>query len=345
MQTKHWAVVGAGPAGIAAVGKLLDHQISPNDIVWIDPTFSVGDFGTLWKMVPSNTKVNRFLQFLEGSQAFDISECKNHFELFDLSKDATCALHLVADPLQWITNQLKNKVETKKGKVTALHLNHRSWCLSIDDEEIRAKNVILSIGSDAKTLSHPISTIPLQDALNISLLKNHCKENETIAVFGSSHSAILALKNITENSSCRIINFYRSPLVYATYFDDWILFDDTGLKGTTADWARENIDGKLPSNITRVFSNDINLQKYLPLCQKAIYAIGFTRRELPLVKGFHDLQHFNQTGIIAPGLFGFGIAFPEAKMNRLGMIEHRVGLAKFMEYLHRVMPVWLRYGT
>lgn len=345
MQTKLWAVVGAGPAGIAAVGRLLDHQVSPKDILWIDPVFTVGDFGLLWKMVPSNTQVNRFLQFLKGSTAFNIEECKNRFELFQLSPDDTCQLQYMADPLQWITEHFKNQIDTVNGNVTKLHLSHRSWCLSVNDAEVRAKNVILSIGAEAKTLSHSIPIIPLQDALNISHLKNHCKEKDTIAVFGSSHSAILALRNITENTSCRIINFYRSPLVYAAYFDDWILFDDTGLKGSTAEWARENIDGELPENISRVYSNDVNLQKYLPQCQKAIYAIGFERRKLPIVEGFPELQYINQTGIIAPGLFGFGIAFPEAKMNHLGIIEHRVGLAKFMEYLHRVMPVWFRYGT
>ena len=37
-----WAVVGAGPAGIAAVGKLLDNAVNPASILWIDPQFKVG---------------------------------------------------------------------------------------------------------------------------------------------------------------------------------------------------------------------------------------------------------------------------------------------------------------
>lgn len=40
-----WAVIGAGPAGIAAVGKLLDHGVLPEDILWFDPHFKVGDLG------------------------------------------------------------------------------------------------------------------------------------------------------------------------------------------------------------------------------------------------------------------------------------------------------------
>jgi hypothetical protein len=76
-----------------------------------------------------------------------------------------------------------------------------------------------------------------------------------------------------------------------------------------------------------------------------VYAIGFERRKFPVVTGFQELNYIQQTGIIAPGLFGFGIAFPEVKSNPLGIPEHRVGLAKFMDYLHRVMPLWLKYGT
>jgi cation diffusion facilitator CzcD-associated flavoprotein CzcO len=346
MHTKLWAVIGAGPAGIAAVGRLLDHQISPKDILWIDPAFTVGDFGSLWNTVPSNTRVQRFLQFLQGSPAFRISDCQHPFELFQMPHDATCALQLMADPLHWVTDHFKNTVDTMQSMVHELHLKHRVWCLSLaDGKEICAKNVILSVGAEAKTLPHSLPTIPLHDALDISRLKNHIQNNETIAVFGSSHSAILVLKNLIENSASQIINFYRSPLVYATYLDDWILFDDAGLKSTTAEWARENLDGVHPKNLTRVYSDETNIKKYLPQCQKVVYAIGFERRKFPVVTGFQELNYIQQTGIIAPGLFGFGIAFPEVKSNPLGIPEHRVGLAKFMDYLHRVMPLWLKYGT
>ena len=45
MATYAWTVIGAGPAGIAAVGKLLDHGIAPEKIAWIDPAFAAGDLG------------------------------------------------------------------------------------------------------------------------------------------------------------------------------------------------------------------------------------------------------------------------------------------------------------
>jgi cation diffusion facilitator CzcD-associated flavoprotein CzcO len=52
-----WAVIGSGPAGIAAVGKLLDLGIAAQNIAWIDPAFTVGDLGKKWSKVSSNTKL------------------------------------------------------------------------------------------------------------------------------------------------------------------------------------------------------------------------------------------------------------------------------------------------
>ncbi|HXL73262.1 MAG TPA: pyridine nucleotide-disulfide oxidoreductase, partial [bacterium] len=34
-----WAIAGAGPAGIAALGQLLDRGIAGEKILWLDPHF------------------------------------------------------------------------------------------------------------------------------------------------------------------------------------------------------------------------------------------------------------------------------------------------------------------
>lgn len=60
-----------------------------------------------------------------------------------------------------------------------------------------------------------------------------------------------------------------------------------------------------------------------------------------MVNGESQVKHNPMTGVIAPGLFGVGIAFPQAKVNRDGLLEHRVGLWKFMQYLNDVLPLWM----
>lgn len=339
-----WAVIGAGPAGIAAVGKLIDHGIDPGQIAWLDPEFKVGDFGTKWCNVSSNTRVKLFHRFNAHCQAFNQAAAPA-FALDDANPDDTCALQLAAEPLQWITAHLKTLVHPIQEKVLGLHLHDRHWHLTLKDRTINAKNVIVATGAEPVSLSLPIEEIPLNIALDPVKLAATCKPDDEIAVFGSSHSAIIIIKTLVEECKVKkIINFYRDPLRYAVYFDDWILFDDTGLKGNTAVWAREHIDGILPANVERIISNEENIRMHLPSCNKAIYAVGFQKRLIP-VDGMQSLSYNDRNGIIAPGLFGFGIAFPEAKLDRYGTLEYRVGLWKFMEYINHVMPVWLKYGV
>ena len=341
-----WAVIGAGPAGIAAVGKLIDNGIPSDAIAWIDPQFNVGDFGTRWSNVPSNTKVNLFLKFLSASSAFDYKNAPANFAINHAEINHTCHLSLMAEPLQWITQQLKQKVHSIKDSAEKLSLSDRTWQIELKNSKLSATNIILATGADAQSLAFPTpDIIPLHDAMDAERIKLHCKPDDTIGVFGSSHSAILALRNLVEGGHVKqIINFYRSPLQYAVYLDDWILFDDSGLKGSAAEWARNYIDGKLPANLTRYYSNEENIAEHLPQCNKVVYAIGFKRRNLPVVEGMGKVDYKEQSGIIAPGLFGLGIAFPEAKYDRLGTLEYRVGLWKFMDYLQRIMPVWLKYA-
>ena len=117
--TYAWTVIGAGPAGIAAVGKLLDRGIADKDIAWIDPAFAAGDIGAKWRSVSSNTKVGTFLEYLNGANAFRFSEAPP-MPLTETDPEETCALALVADPLRWITEQLRERVGTVESTAIGL---------------------------------------------------------------------------------------------------------------------------------------------------------------------------------------------------------------------------------
>ena len=341
-----WAVIGAGPAGIAAVGKLIDQGVNPKKIAWIDPEFKVGDFGKLWSNISSNTKVKLFLRFLNECKAFDYQACPNKYALHDADPNQTCYLRLMAEPLQWVTDRLVGLVHDIKAIAHAIRLENHCWEIKLSQQIIHSKNVILAIGSEAKVLSlSGPETLALNDVLDSERVAPLCHPDDVVAVFGSSHSAVLAIQELLNCGVKKIINFYLEPLRFAVDLGDWILFDDTGLKGKTAEWARQHISGELPEQLHRMISSEENLTQHLPECNKAVYAIGFQRRQLPVVTGLVSVQHNEQSGIIAPGLFGLGLAFPECKTNPFGTQEHRVGLWKFMDYLNRVMPVWLQYGT
>jgi hypothetical protein len=333
MATYEWTVIGAGPAGTAAVGKLLDQGIAAQRIAWIDPAFAGGDLGGKWRAVSSNTQVGLFLSYLNGSSAFDFSSAPP-MPLLEVDPDETCALALIADPVVWIIERLRRRVAAFQTTAIALSLEQRRWRIETQQGEISSTNVILAVGAVPKTLPYPqLTTIPLEVAL----------ENATVAVFGSSHSSMIALPNLLRTPVKRVINFYQSPLKYAVYLDDWILFDDTGLKGRAADWARENIDGVLPDRLERCWTGSEDFADRVAACDHAIYTVGFARRTLPTIKPWGQLDYNPSNGIIAPGLFGLGIAFPAYAVDAYGYGQYRVGLKKFMDHIHEVLPLWLGY--
>lgn len=345
-----WAVIGAGPAGIAAIGRLLDQQIPAEQIAWIDPNFDTGDFGTKWRKVSSNTSVKLFKRFYRECDSFDYAAFANECIIDTLDPKDTCLLEHAALPLQKITDHLGKQVVAIKNKAQHLELKNHHWSIKLSQSDnspnitIQAKNVILAIGSEPKSLHFPgMTEIPLVKALDPEELNDQCTSNDVVAVFGSSHSAIIIIRLLLEYTRAKqIINFYQNPLRYAVDLGDWILFDDTGLKGETAKWARTHLHGEMPERLTRMISNEDAIKEFLPQCSKAIYPVGFTRRHIT-ISGMPVLKYNEHNGIIAPGLFGVGIAFPEAATDRYGNLEYRVGLWKFMDYLNRVLPLWLKY--
>lgn len=341
-----WCVVGAGPAGIAAIGKLLDNHISPEHILWIDPAFEVGDLGQYWHNVSSNTTVKLFIDFLKASPAFAYNTDVKAFRLNQLDLNQTCKLIDIAIPLKAITERLTKYVNTKTTKVQRLSLQQRIWTISCAEETFQANNVVLATGCVPLDLDYPqIETIPFIEAIDKERLKKHVKPNETYAVFGSSHSAVLILKDLVDLGAHKIINFYRSPCRYAVNMGDWILFDNIGLKGIAAEWAKTHIDGQWPGNLERYLATPEQIKHHLPRCDKAIYAVGFKQRQDIEIYPFQHLKHNDRYGILAPGLFGLGIAYPERKSDPFGHVENQVGLYKFMMYLQKVLPIWLKYST
>ena len=187
----------------------------------------------------------------------------------------------------------------------------------------------------------------------------------TVGVIGSSHSAVTVLMNLTQlakssHQNLRVKWFSRRPLIYAVYMDGWILYDNTGLKGIAADFARENLEpDKLPgSPVGRVIERiDCSLnseqpyEKHLPQCTHIIQAVGFVRDPLPQLSrdgaALEDITYDHQTGGFkdktgeyVDGLYGAGIAFPEIVTDRAGNAELAVGFWKFMQYVKRIVPTW-----
>jgi len=172
--------------------------------------------------------------------------------------------------------------------------------------------------------------------------------SDVIGVVGSSHSAVLCLRNLLESKvSPRVINLYRSPLLYAVHLPDGrIMHDNTGLKGIAADWARERLEAGVferAGRLERVCIKDSpeTVVQALDRCSAVVHAVGFSRNPLPAIVRedgtplMHQVVHDTKSGHIvgAQGIRGFGIAFPETVVDPSGHASSNVGLWKFMRYI------------
>jgi hypothetical protein len=207
-----------------------------------------------------------------------------------------------------------------------------------------------------------------------------------VGIIGNSHSGILATMNFwmvaTDKSrekrrDVKVINFQRREILFAEYRDDGIVWDNSGLKGKTADWAKEHM--LHPSAGDEGIITQIRLDKtsqseeevyahYLPQCTHLVYAVGYEKSPLPRIRingeivKDHDLEfdmhtsgfYRTRTGDSdskpskrkekerVHGLYGTGIAFPEETEDPEGHVEAAVGLAKFFKFAERVKGDWGR---
>lgn len=269
---------------------------------------------------------------------------RESFALHSLPSEGTCELRYVVEPLVYISQKLQKRVQVIRSKVERLVSFEEKWLLQTRLCSICSTKVVLAIGSKPKELSLEVKipVIPLEKALQIHSPSQECQVSDTVAVFGSSHSAIMIIRDLLSLNVKRVVKFFRKPLVFAKYMDDGgIVHDSTGLKGKTAEWAAVNLKAdKVPKKLIHVFSNEESIDTFLKECTKIIYAVGFERQDL-CVEGMSAISYDNQTGKISRFLYGVGIAFPELAPDAAGNLEYQVGLWKFMKCLDRILPLWL----
>ncbi|KAJ5458281.1 hypothetical protein N7475_009669 [Penicillium sp. IBT 31633x] len=374
-------VVGAGPAGLAVMGNLLERQLGT--IAWVDPSFEAGRVHSKYREVPSNTKVSLFHAFATATQPFqkviNNTKAPNAFSaLAKLDQESTCTLGYAADMVRSLTDGLlkMDEVYACHGSVKSANLNEATanWTIlvkqnSSEDIQIEASRLILCTGSFPTTAPIAVAGLDIQ-RLDLDLQRPSPTDKPiSVAIIGASHSAILAILNLTKlaqtsHPHLRIKWFTRHPLRYAEYKDGWILRDNTGLKGLAADFARSELeDDKLPTSRAGQVLAKIDCaggpdaessqyHKYLPACDYIVQAVGYTRETLPVLSkngeplavGFdHDSGRFHEPGQSSdiPGLYGAGIAFPERVVDPSGNEEYAVGFWKFMKFLKRVVPSWV----
>ena len=297
-----------------------------------------------------------------------------------MPQDQGCTLSYAADLVLFLTEQIRHRCQASIHMFTGLvrsldrstplpavweatlQLSSSSSSCVSPSLLVRCQSsrVVLATGSaplhpasrGAGSLGGELPELDLDIALSPTLLRRYVAEKRVVqvAVVGSSHSAILALKNVTDLSADMSVTHYsRSALRFAEYKDGWILYDNTGLKGLAADWAASTYP-TLPQIQAVHLSGDPEEEretytKTLRPGTHTVYAIGFERSPLPLVRvdGKQVTLAFDGlTGCFqVPSLYGCGIAFPQRVTDRAGNRELAVGFFKFMVFVQSVCSHWI----
>lgn len=329
MPHAQWTVIGAGPTGIMAVGLILDSGVPAHEVVWIDEAFTVGRMGAWYTQVPGNGRVEQYIAFIDRCTLFKSVQSDAIQHLYSLPLEHTPALEVLVNPLRDITHYLQTRVITVKDRMTNLDYRNNQWHVSTQTTAITSEHVVLATGAHPKTITlEGVQQIPLDEALDKNKLAQHIVEQDCVGVIGSGHSAVLLLKYLTELPVTRIVHFFKKPIVYPVQTRMGIAWQEAGLKGDVARWAKTVLEVNPPKNLIRILNTPQALQEFLPQCTKVIYAAGFERNELPAINGDSTIyeRYDRHSGLIAPNLHGVGIAFPQQKVDPIGNIELLVGL-------------------
>lgn len=353
-----YLVIGAGPAGIAAVAKL--YGLGIRRIAWLDPEFKVGAFGTILSAgsgVPGNTTVQSYRQVITGIHAAIPSIPVKPHALDHLAQDDACHLNVAREPFQYLSDALMALVTTLQGR--ALYVNHQPDGIEViystdetTQQRITTQRVILAIGATPKSLPLPdsITEIDPHTAFIASSVKTYIADHPTIkkvAIIGSSHSAALACMQFL-NVGIRVKQFMNKPYRFATPVtlangETHIQFDNTGLKAKVARYTQALLANPNPLwECTRTPFSASELRDVT----HAVFCIGYEVKNPLLINGRplstyqHDASHsqlYAGDKNYLPGIFGIGIAFPKQVMSPFGEWEFAVGIRKFWASLDEVV--------
>ncbi|KAJ3259054.1 hypothetical protein HK103_002941 [Boothiomyces macroporosus] len=336
-----WTVVGSGPAGITAIGVLLENKA--NDIYWIDPEFKVGDLSQYPK-IPGNTIISLLNdRFFGACSSFEYDKFKKPFQVLEYDGDRYCYMQPVISTFQTITDQFKDIVETIKDTVVELQYQDGIWSIKTSGSTLYSKGVVLATGSVPSVpklpyeLDSSLREISLKDSLDADYLKQILDpKHSKVAVYGSSHSAILALEYLTF-LGIETVNVYKSSseILFAENRPEGYVNWFTGLKGAAAEWAKRNIVESLHPKLTRVCLDQS--QDSLKTCTHYVYCCGFVQRPINVV-GYEYPLKYDQKGLIGPNLYGVGIGFPPIEIDLLGKREEAIGFVLFLDHLRANLP-------
>lgn len=326
-------IVGAGITGLSLLLLLQEANVNLSKVVIIDPHFDGGDLARLWTSVQSNTPWSKTVNALRVA-------CPS-LEILATEHEPTVTTKLVdiAHLIRRLSLPLLKRVRQIQGYATKADYNSE-WIVQVESagktHEIRSKKIILAEGGEPKKMDLPISSIPLEIALDFSRLQNYVKSGDKIIVFGTMHSGTLVIRNLV-SAGAKVTAFYNTPKPFYWARDE--VYD--GIKEEAAEIADDILAGKISVELVPV-QDSSKLIRSSYNADWVVYAMGFTPRNILQisVEGIVKSKEYNGTTgqMTVPAAWGFGTAYPNRAPDG---VHWDVSVAAFLEHMKLQIPTIL----
>jgi hypothetical protein len=327
MKEAKLCIIGTGAAGLLALFSLSFTNISPDDIVLIDPYHDGGDLQRKYCCIQSNTIWNQLLDILR-SKGISIEALPSPWRDLDPSKPAPLKEYIQL--LRYVTKPFAERCESIYATVLRLEKDEEKGVTRIffdTHQSLATKVCIVATGCHPKHLSFPIPTIPLEIALHQDRLKSYVESNQTVCVFGLSHSGTLILSNL-HKLKVNTHAFYKgtTPFLFARDGE----YD--GIKQESEVIADAIVAGLYPSIHLHSLSDTAEIIRWTRKSDWVIYAAGFQRTSFSASFTYNEITgQLNEL----PNTWGFGIAFPNRASDG---IHWDVSIPSFFSHIELQCP-------
>ncbi len=343
------AVIGLGPAGCLFLACLPDATWARTIVFDAGGVEGVGgDLGSKYGNVRANLTRSELAKAFWAIPRW-VSE-PLPLLLGDADPNTCPLLSVVSKQLQELMAPILASVTLHSQHVASVSQIVGGWRVEYGGSCVACvPKVVVCTGGEPKQLNYSKPTIPLAVALDKVALASYIRPSSRVVVFGTAHSGTLIMRNLRDVGCDHITGIYRgcTPFRWSrghTTECPCVLLggggchDSEGVKQESAEIADAIVRGEwasatpalISASDTEIIASTVGAADYV------IYAVGFKGR-LPELRGLggemlgavYDVG----TGQIAPGLWGFGLAFPAMYTKPRGGEAADVGLPGFAMHI------------
>lgn len=337
-------VIGLGPAGCFFLACLSEEQLSRT--VVFESGCVGGDLARFYGNVVANLTCAQLSAALHSIPRWS-KALLSVFEKY--APDACPSLADLCLQLRELVQPLLASVHLHTQHVTEIRQSVGGWTVETTSGSTDVLKVVVCTGGEPRKLNYPRPCIPLEIALDRKALASYIRPGDRVVVFGTAHSGTLILRNIREAGGISAGVYREDPpfrwsRAHTPECPCHILggtgcHDSEGVKQESATIADMIVRGEWGAQTPELIraEDSEKLVRAILDAKYVVYAVGFQSRAPRIVGiGGAIIEGYNpETAVIAPGAWGFGLAYPSLYEKPQGGHAPDVGFPGFADHILR----------